>query len=131
LKSLEWVPSGGKAPRHFVIDPTGHWMLVANQGSDTISSLRVDQEAGRLTPTDRSLVVISPVCIEVAKLYHEASPVFGERLACKTCQPSGRGGNRPVELVIPTDLGQQPRSQHILLSRWELRRCWFRKIWPV
>ena len=64
LKPLEWVPTGGKAPRHFAIDPTGGWLLAANQGSDTISLLRVDPTSGRLTPTDRSLGVISPVCIE-------------------------------------------------------------------
>lgn len=70
LTALEWVPSGGKAPRHFVIDPTGEWLFAANQGSDNISLLRIDPKSGRLTPTDRSLAVISPVCIEVAKLYH-------------------------------------------------------------
>lgn len=64
LTSLEWAPSGGKAPRHFVIDPTGEWLLVANQGSDTISLLRVDPKSGRLTPTGRSLEVISPVCVQ-------------------------------------------------------------------
>jgi len=62
LKSLEWVPSGGKTPRHFAIDPTGEWLFAANQGSDNISLLRIDQKSGRLTPTGRSLEVVSPVC---------------------------------------------------------------------
>lgn len=65
LKPLEWVPSGGKAPRHFVIDPTGEWLFAANQGSDTISLLRVDPTSGRLTPAGRSLDVISPVCVQI------------------------------------------------------------------
>ncbi|MFM8218977.1 MAG: lactonase family protein, partial [Planctomycetaceae bacterium] len=29
-------PTRGKAPRNFVVDPTGHWLLAENQGSDTI-----------------------------------------------------------------------------------------------
>ena len=80
MTSLEWVPSGGKAPRHFAIDPTGQWLLAANQGSDTINLLRIDQKSGGLTPTDRSLAVISPVCIEfvsfkeVAKQSPEKTP---------------------------------------------------------
>jgi 6-phosphogluconolactonase len=64
LKPLQRVPSGGTTPRHFAIDPTGQWLLAANQGSDTINLLRIDPTSGRLTPTDRSLGVISPVCIE-------------------------------------------------------------------
>jgi 6-phosphogluconolactonase len=68
LKPLEWVPSGGKAPRHFVIDPTGEWLFAANQGSDTISLLRVDPKSGRLTPADLSLAVVSPVCVCIVSL---------------------------------------------------------------
>ena len=63
LKSLEWVPSGGKMPRNFVIDPTGQWLLAANQDSNTINLLRIDPESGQLTPTDRSLNVVAPVCL--------------------------------------------------------------------
>jgi 6-phosphogluconolactonase len=75
LEPLEWVPSGGTTPRHFAIDPTGQWLLAANQGSNTINLLRIDPTSGRLTLTDRSFAVVSPVCIqfvtfeEVAKLY--------------------------------------------------------------
>ena len=65
LTPLEWVPSGGKAPRHFVIDPTGEWLFAANQGSDNISLFRIDPKSGRLTPTDRSFEVISPVCVQI------------------------------------------------------------------
>jgi 6-phosphogluconolactonase len=65
LTSLEWVPSGGKAPRHFVIDPTGEWLFAANQNSDNISLLRIDPKSGRLTPTGRSFEVISPVCVHI------------------------------------------------------------------
>jgi len=30
------VPSGGRTPRNFCLDPTGHYLLVANQDSNTI-----------------------------------------------------------------------------------------------
>jgi len=63
LKSLEWVASGGKTPRNFAIDPTGQWLLAANQDSNNINLLRIDQRSGRLTPANRSLTVVSPVCI--------------------------------------------------------------------
>jgi 6-phosphogluconolactonase len=63
LASLEWVPSGGRTPRYFAIDPTGRWLFAANQGSNTINLFGIDPTSGRLTPTDRSLTVVSPVCV--------------------------------------------------------------------
>ena len=63
LTSSAWVPSGGRTPRHIAIDPTGRWLFAANQGSNTINLLRIDPKSGRLTPTDRSLTVVSPVCV--------------------------------------------------------------------
>jgi 6-phosphogluconolactonase len=74
LKSLEWVPSGGTTPRSFAIDPTGQWLLAANQGSDTVNLLRIDPTSGRLTPTDRSLAVISPVCIHFVAFEETGNP---------------------------------------------------------
>jgi 6-phosphogluconolactonase len=62
LKILEWVSSGGRTPRHFVIDPTGQWLLAANQDSDRMALFRINPGNGRLTATDRSLQVSSPVC---------------------------------------------------------------------
>jgi len=65
LKSPEWVPSGGKTPRNFAIDPTGKWLLCANQDSNSIRLLKIDQKSGRLTQSDRSLTVVSPVCVRI------------------------------------------------------------------
>ena len=36
LTPIEWISSGGKAPRNFEIDPTGKWLFSANQNSDNI-----------------------------------------------------------------------------------------------
>jgi 6-phosphogluconolactonase len=74
LQPLQWVPSGGTTPRHFAMDPTGQWLLLANQGSDTVDLLRIDSTSGLLTPTDRSLAVASPVCIQFVSLEEPGDP---------------------------------------------------------
>ena len=63
LTAVEWVPSGGNSPRNFAIDPTGRWLFVANQRSDELRLFRIDPVSGRISPTPRSLKVISPVCV--------------------------------------------------------------------
>ena len=65
LRALGWVPSGGKTPRNFVIDVTGEWLFAANQGSNNVTLFRIDQRSGRLIPADRSLKVVSPVCVRI------------------------------------------------------------------
>jgi 6-phosphogluconolactonase len=65
LTSPEWLASGGRSPRSFAIDPTGRWLFAANQNSNNLTLFRIDQESGRLTPTDRSLTVVSPVCVHI------------------------------------------------------------------
>jgi 6-phosphogluconolactonase len=55
--------TGGKTPRNFNIDPSGRFLLAANQGSDTIVAFRVDPETGKLEPTGSSVNVPKPVCI--------------------------------------------------------------------
>ena len=53
----------GKTPRNFAIDPTGNFLLVANQGSDEIVVFRRDQKTGLIHPTDKSVAVGAPVCL--------------------------------------------------------------------
>jgi 6-phosphogluconolactonase len=60
---VEQVSTGGKTPRNFALDPTGRFLLVANQRSDSILSFRVDAETGRLTPTGSKVELPAPVCI--------------------------------------------------------------------
>jgi len=57
------VPSGGKEPRHFAIDPSGKFLLAENQNTNTIVEFRIDPVNGKLTPTGETLSVPSPVCI--------------------------------------------------------------------
>ena len=53
----------GKTPRNFSLDPTGTWLLVANQESDTIVPFRRDPGSGRLTATGPVTQTPSPVAI--------------------------------------------------------------------
>jgi len=57
------VSTRGDWPRNFSLDPTGRWLLVANQKSGSVVVFARDQESGRLTPTAQRLAVPSPVCL--------------------------------------------------------------------
>ena len=57
------VPTEGDWPRNFSMDPTGRWLLVANQRSGSIVLFRRDQESGLLTPTQNKLAIPSPACV--------------------------------------------------------------------
>jgi len=61
LTFVEHVSTQGKTPRNFVIDPTGTYLLAANQNTDNIVQFRIDQKTGRLTPTGTVLAVDAPV----------------------------------------------------------------------
>jgi 6-phosphogluconolactonase len=54
---------GGKIPRNFVLDPTEHWMLVANQDSNNISVFARNPETGVLAEQAKSFPVPAPMCI--------------------------------------------------------------------
>jgi 6-phosphogluconolactonase len=53
----------GQSPRNFAIDPTGTWLLAANEKSDTIVTFRRDPELGTLAATDQRTETPSPVAI--------------------------------------------------------------------
>jgi 6-phosphogluconolactonase len=64
LALIERVPTGGKTPRNFAIDPSGAWLLAANQDSNTVVTFRINRESGRLTPTGESIEVGSPAMVD-------------------------------------------------------------------
>jgi len=51
LTPVEHVPSGGRTPRTFTIDPTGKWLLVTNNGgaSNNAVVFKIDPATGKLT----------------------------------------------------------------------------------
>jgi 6-phosphogluconolactonase len=54
----------GKTPRNFNFDPTGNYLLVANQNSDNIVIFAIDHNSGLLTDTGKRINVPNPVCIK-------------------------------------------------------------------
>jgi 6-phosphogluconolactonase len=54
----------GKTPRNFNIDPSGNYLLAANQNSDEIAIFRVDKKTGKPKDTGNRIAVGSPVCIK-------------------------------------------------------------------
>ena len=57
------TPIGGKVPRNFALDPTGHWLLAAGQDSGDISVFKIDADTGKLTATGMRVEIGAPVCI--------------------------------------------------------------------
>jgi len=68
LTPIEYIPTQGKTPRSFAIDPTGKLLFVGNQGSNNIVVFRIDQKTGRLTPTGQVFDEASPVCLKFLKI---------------------------------------------------------------
>jgi 6-phosphogluconolactonase len=66
LTLLNRTPCGGKVPRHLALDPSGRWLLIANQASDSISMLARDPDSGRLTDSARSFPLSKPQCLVFA-----------------------------------------------------------------
>jgi 6-phosphogluconolactonase len=55
----------GKTPRNFMIDPTGRWLLVANQNGKNVVVFKRDPATGMLTDTNQRLEVPAPVCLKM------------------------------------------------------------------
>lgn len=68
LLPVDWISSGGKAPRHFEIDPTGQWLFAANQDSGNIALFRISQDNGRLNLISDTTKLVAPVCIRFLSL---------------------------------------------------------------
>lgn len=54
----------GKTPRNFSFDPSGNFLLVANQNSDQVVVFKVDKQTGLLTDTGNRMEVGKPVCLK-------------------------------------------------------------------
>ena len=54
----------GNTPRNFNFDPTGNFLLVANQNSDEIVIFKRDKQTGLLTDTGKRVNVSKPVCLK-------------------------------------------------------------------
>jgi 6-phosphogluconolactonase len=66
LTFMQRVPTHGKAPRNFVVSPTGEHLFAANQDSGNIVEFPIDQTTGRLNAGIQVTNVPSPVCLVFA-----------------------------------------------------------------
>lgn len=57
FREIQRLSAQGSAPWSIGIDPTGRWLLVANQGSGSVVVFQVNQSTGKLTATGQSLMV--------------------------------------------------------------------------
>ena len=67
-RPVQWVPSGGRHPRHFILaknalTKTESCLVVANRDDNNIVFYQRDSETGLLTDMNRQIEVPSPVCI--------------------------------------------------------------------
>jgi 6-phosphogluconolactonase len=67
LTSVGHQSTMGKTPRNFNFDPSGNFLLVANQNSDEIVIFKIDRITGLLTDTGKRIAVSKPVCIKWVK----------------------------------------------------------------
>lgn len=56
----------GKGPRDFSIDPSGNYLLAANQNSNNIIIFKRNKESGLLTDTGKRISLGKPVCLVFA-----------------------------------------------------------------
>ncbi|RYU85902.1 lactonase family protein [Mucilaginibacter terrigena] len=66
LTFIERKPSGGKGPRNFAIDPTGKYLIVAHQNSDTVIVYKIDENTGKILNAVSRIQVGNPVCVKFA-----------------------------------------------------------------
>jgi 6-phosphogluconolactonase (cycloisomerase 2 family) len=65
LKRIGQESSRGRHPRNFMIDPTGKYLLVANQNSGNIVVFKRNQKTGLLTATGTEVKVLNPSSLQM------------------------------------------------------------------
>ncbi|EMI44664.1 lactonase family protein [Rhodopirellula sp. SWK7] len=63
LSLTEVEPIRGAWPRNFGMDPSGRWLIVAGQESNTATVFSIDAETGELTFIRETQVVPSSICV--------------------------------------------------------------------
>jgi 6-phosphogluconolactonase len=67
LTFMQNISAGGKIPRGLGMDPTGRWLIVANQKNSNAVEFAIDTATGKLTPTKTELHIGSPVDVKFVK----------------------------------------------------------------
>ena len=67
LQLKDFQSTLGLTPRNFMIDPTGRYLLVANQQSNNIVIFKRNPDTGLLSQTSEEIKVPTPVCLKMMK----------------------------------------------------------------
>ncbi len=67
LTALGYESTRGEGPRNFSIDPSGNFLLVANQLTSNVEIFHRDVKTGLLKHTGSSLQIPNPVCLKFLK----------------------------------------------------------------
>ena len=67
LTFVETVPTLGKGPRNFAIDPSGKFLLIAHQYTNDVAIFKRDLNTGKLTDSGNRINVGSAVCLVFSK----------------------------------------------------------------
>ena len=62
LKQLQFVASGGRVLRNFVLDPSGRYLLAGNEASSNVAVFAISNN-GKITPTKHVVEVGSPASL--------------------------------------------------------------------
>jgi 6-phosphogluconolactonase len=64
LRLLGHQSTKGRTPRNFAIDPSGKFLLVANQDSNNVVTFKIDPANGKLIDTGEKASIPNPVCLK-------------------------------------------------------------------
>ncbi len=68
LEFVQRTSTLGKGPRNFNIDPTGNFLLVGHQYTNTIVIFKREKKSGMLIDTGKKIELCSPVCLVFTKI---------------------------------------------------------------
>lgn len=67
LSFIETIPTLGKGPRNFTIDPSGNHLLIAHQYTNDVVIFKRNSKTGKLTDSGNRINVGVPVCLLFSK----------------------------------------------------------------
>lgn len=68
MKVVDQMYTQGDLPTDFAIDPTGAYLLVANQKTNAVVLFKIDQNTGHLLPAGKSVHIEAPVRVSLLPL---------------------------------------------------------------
>jgi len=74
LQEIQRIPSGGKSPRCLALDPSGKYLLSANEQGNSVTSFQIIPENGQLTYLGVVAEISSPTCLQFLEESIRSSP---------------------------------------------------------